>query len=73
MYENSGKLHRKGNAITPKSFETLYLNFETSNLKPVFTFCENCKFVSYELLGRSWVGLGRARPFHPGYLLGGQK
>ena len=48
MYENAGKIHRIGNAITPKSFETFYLNFETSNLKPVFTSCEKCKLVSFE-------------------------
>ena len=68
MYENDAKIRRKVNAITPKSFEILYLKLKMSNLKPVFTFCENCKFVSYELLGRSWVRLGRARPFNPGYL-----
>ena len=50
MYENDAKIRRKGNAITPKSFEILYFKFEASNLKPVFTFCENCKLASYKLL-----------------------
>ena len=72
MYENAAKIHRIGNAITPKSFETFYLKIETSNLKPVFTLCENCKLVSYELLRRKlsrnvmarlgWVGPGRFIP-----------
>ena len=41
MYENDAKIRRKVNAVTPKSFEILYLKFEASNLKAVFTIAKN--------------------------------
>ena len=67
MFENDAKIRRKVNAITPKSFEILYLKLKMSNLKPVFTFCENFKLTSYELLRKKIVknvmaGLGRVGP-----------
>ena len=69
MYESDAKIRRKVNAITPDSFEILYLKFETSNLKPVFTVCEICKLTSYEFLRKKkllrtlwldWFGSGQA-------------
>ena len=52
MYENAAKIRREGNDITPKSFGILYLIFETSNSKSVFTFCDNFKLVSFEIFGK---------------------